>query len=224
MKVIDTMDLACLYTQLLRDVRWLDLGSGPTPEPGYHGIDLCGDEDDRVTPFDLASGLPWPVADGSIERLRASHFIEHIPASDVSVWEFVEPAPSDSGASPVSWQRASSPTPRARQTGRQDALCWFMQEAWRVAAPGAKFHLRWPSLVFEARGELQALPFFDPTHRRFIPRQQIEIYFNRAGRAAWGVEHYPLSCDWQVMRQTQVALGSVGYEYDYTLVKREGAL
>lgn len=51
----------------------LDLGSGPHPRKGFRGVDLhCGPE--RV---DL-SVFPWPWADGSVDEVWSSHFVEHL--------------------------------------------------------------------------------------------------------------------------------------------------
>lgn len=55
----------------------LDLGSGLHPAPGFTGVDRIRGE--GIITFDLASSEPWPFESGSIDALRSSHLIEHIP-------------------------------------------------------------------------------------------------------------------------------------------------
>lgn len=93
----------------------LDLGSGPNPFDGFVGVDRA--EFPGVECFDLASGERWPWEDDSIDALRSSHFIEHIPALDIP-----------------------------RQFGPVDSLFFFFDEAYRVAKPGARFELIWPAM------------------------------------------------------------------------------
>lgn len=208
----------------------LDLGCGKTPLEGYVGVDLPLDSRPRldglwgpdtrggfhlrgeespaidskgIIRFDLASGRPWPFADDSIDALFSSHLIEHIPASDVytyeyRVWNDREPT------------AAGSPTPNGKGlycSGSKDALLRFMDEAWRVAKPGGEFLLRWPALRDERTGKLLLGAYIDPTHRRFIPREQIH-YWSRRGRKAFGVEQYPAVCNWVVKTFSQRELSS----------------
>lgn len=219
-----TAVLDLIASQRLGDVRKLDLGSGPTPAPGYFGVDEDHSSRD-VLQFNLASGVPWPFADGSIEALYSSHFIEHVRADVVAAYEFVTQdytpgAYADFSARLRSHLHVHSAKPMvtARFMGLQDALCWVMDEAYRVTQPGGRFRLRWPSLKFEQTGELSVLPFIDPTHRRFIPLEMIELYFSKAGRAANLTTNYRIRCDWQLETQHQRTCG-MGWEYDVTLVK-----
>jgi len=191
----------------------IDLGSGPRPIDGFWGFDRAGGL--HVTAFDLASGMPWPLPDQSVKELYSRHFIEHVPASDIHVYEFVpEEARIDQTLPP-----SRVPTGFVRYLGLRDALCWVMDEAYRVAEPGARFRVRWPALIDERSGAVGRIAFIDPTHRRFIPREQMH-YFSRAGRKALGVEQYGCSCDWVVISEAQADLG-IGCEYDVTLQKPE---
>jgi len=55
----------------------LDLGCGETPADGYEGVDkFAANAKHKVDLFQF----PWPWADGSVEALHSSHFLEHIPA------------------------------------------------------------------------------------------------------------------------------------------------
>lgn len=200
-------------------VRRLDLGSGPEPRSGYTGLDVCHSSSGTPTPgvpWNLASGWPWPFADGSIEALYSSHFIEHLPATEVAVFEFATWArlPADGMTHSV------VPSVQLRSLGQRDLLGWFMDEAYRVAQPGARFELRWPAPIDPVTGGISLSAFIDPTHRRFIPLEQL-LYFSRSGRRALGVEQYPFQCDWSVIEQGYRSLGgALGYEYIALLEKR----
>jgi len=55
----------------------LDLGCGPNKEEGYVGVDLRS-----FSGVDLIADLsvfPWKFKSNSVEDIRASHFLEHLP-------------------------------------------------------------------------------------------------------------------------------------------------
>lgn len=156
----------------------LDLGAGAHPRDGFTPVDRV-----KVTPdtfaLDLVSGDVWPWQDSSIEELSSSHFIEHIPADEVTRYRKRDYPPGD-------------PTPtHCRiyvEKYQQDRLLFFFDEAFRVIKPGGLFHLTWPALQ-------STDAFRDPTHRRFIPLEFLH-YLSREGRASMGLEHYEAACDW----------------------------
>jgi predicted SAM-dependent methyltransferase len=145
----------------------LDLGSGAHPREGFTPVDRV-----KVTPetvvADLVNGTSWPFDNSSVDELASSHFIEHIPADEVSVW-------IADGVGNVC-------------KGFKDRLLWFFDEAFRVIKPGGLFHLTWPALK-------STDAFRDPTHRRFLPLEFLH-YLSREGRAAMGLEHYGATCNW----------------------------
>lgn len=55
----------------------IDLGCGQSVQEGYQGVDRA--DLPGVIRFDLFSGEAWPFEDNSVDELRASHLIEHIP-------------------------------------------------------------------------------------------------------------------------------------------------
>lgn len=61
----------------------LDLGCGPWKAAGYIGVDINAYEGVDII-ADLMK-LPWQWADGEVEEIRMSHFLEHfiIPLDDV---------------------------------------------------------------------------------------------------------------------------------------------
>lgn len=186
----------------------LDLGCGESPVEGHVGVDLpaddfsggvdpsLGPQQARLDPrgivrFDLASGIPWPFADGSVESLHSSHLIEHLPATDVVLYQ---------------WSTGGLGQHVLRRTGTRDALCWFMQEAWRVTRPGGEFLLRWPAMVDERTGTLCLGAFVDPSHRRFVPLQQMQNW-SRKGRELLPAHHLGIDCNWTIRRTLQRPLG-----------------
>lgn len=185
----------------------LDLGCGSTPADGHVGVDLPDDTGElpplgkpfqaTVDPhgiirFDLCSGVPWPFLDESIDALHSSHLIEHLPAGRILTHE---------------WTAANLGGPSLKCTGTQDALFWFLDEAWRVTKAGGTFLLRWPALVDPRTKTLQMAAFQDPTHYRFIPLEQIQ-YWRREGREALGVSSYRARCNWLPKEARQRELGS----------------
>lgn len=177
----------------------LDLGSGPRPKEGFIGLDKKVSDPPRVFRCDLASGYEWPVATGSIEALYSSHTIEHLPADDV-----------------LTQRRLPSGFWRHEP---MDCLFWFMEEAWRVAAPGCRFELKWPAAIDVRDGKPGRFTWVDPTHRRAIPIEQMN-YFSLAGRKEMGVEFYAVDCDWRIEgRPQQNEIGGLAFEYQVTLFK-----
>ena len=189
----------------------LDLGSGPSPAAGYVGVDVCGTEGSgfrvqgsssegpsdsdphsapRVILHDLMSGTPWPFEDGSIERLRASHVIEHIPRDRVRIGQRRVVREIKRPGQAMVTEHSSIPI-------AQDAFFWFFDEAFRVAAPGCRFELAWPHPQHDHADQ-------DPTHARRIPSATLH-YLSKAGRRALRVTQYPVECDWHVESVTEMA-------------------
>ncbi len=80
-------------------------------------------------------------------------------------------------------------TPMDIGDGR-DGLIAFMNELYRVCKPGALVEILHPYGKSERA-------FQDPTHRRFIVAPTWN-YFNRAWREANRLDHYPITCDFEV--------------------------
>jgi len=59
----------------------LDFGCGPHPREGFEGVDVRS-FDGKVTHVVDLRTTPWPWADGSVLEAHASHFIEHLTASE----------------------------------------------------------------------------------------------------------------------------------------------
>ena len=78
----------------------------------------------------------------------------------------------------------------------QDVLVRFFEEAWRICKPGALFHLRWPVPFDPRTGAPLESAWWDPTHYRRIPYQQLS-YFSKQGRAELDVPHYDFRCNWE---------------------------
>ena len=134
----------------------LDLASGQTPREGFTGVDLFTG-DNRV---DLLS-FPWPWADGSVDAVHCSHFVEHIPMAYID---------------------ADNREHARAGLDRKDLFCAFFDEVHRILKPGGKATIIVP-YGRHSRG------FQDPTHRRFIVEETF-LYLNAEWRAANKLEHY----------------------------------
>lgn len=97
-----------------KSLRRLDLACGQVPAAGYEGVDLYAPQ--AAHKVDLQS-YPWPFEDNSVEAIRCSHYIEHIPC------DVVRGGPRDG----------------------QDALFAFFDECYRIMADGADLHISCPS-------------------------------------------------------------------------------
>lgn len=172
----------------------LDLGSGPSPYPGFTGVDYgCeATPGEVVLHHNLWDGTPWPFEDDSIERLRAWHVIEHIPHDRVRI---------GTGVAKVT-RRSRGQLPVVRQQEypiTQDAFFWFFDEAFRIAKPGCLFELAWPHPNHDHADQ-------DPTHCRRIPVPTLS-YLSKEGRDILRVRQYPVSCDWRIVPGSVQILG-----------------
>lgn len=70
-------------------------------------------------------------------------------------------------------------------------LMAFMDEIWRICAPGALIKIIHPYYT-----SIRA--FQDPTHRRFLGEQSW-AYFDANWRKREGLDHYPLVCHYDVV-------------------------
>lgn len=154
-----------------RKLRKLDLGCGQNVRPGFEGLDLLSPKAD--VKIDLLR-FPWPIDDESCDELNCSHFIEHIPAREVTrydLWSAV-----DGGL-----------VPGADEFVGQDMLLAFFDECHRILIPGGTMKVIWPALQ-------SVRAFQDPTHRRYIPSETM-LYLNAEWRKVNGLDHYLVRCD-----------------------------
>ena len=136
----------------------LDLGCGDHCAPGYEGVDLFAEGAPHR--IDLLT-FPWPWATSSVDALRCSHFIEHVPMVYVTrgnTYELVQ------------------------RQGTVDLLLAFFNECWRILKPNGTMLVVTPALQ-------SVRAFQDPTHRRFLP-PQFYPYLNVEVRKANGLDHY----------------------------------
>ncbi len=59
----------------------LDFGCGPHPREGFEGVDQYP-FDGKVKHVCDIRHAPWPWADGSVSEAHASHFVEHLTATE----------------------------------------------------------------------------------------------------------------------------------------------
>ena len=65
----------------------IDLGGGEHPRKGYVNLDPMYSAGEWKR---FAQDVPWPVGDGTIERINACHVLEHIPAGAPRIAVFDE--------------------------------------------------------------------------------------------------------------------------------------
>ena len=107
-----------MSTATINPVR-LDLGCGQRPAAGFAGVDMYHPAAEYR--FNLLR-FPWPLETGSVDELRSSHFVEHIPACYVS----------------------GSSIPQDESD--IDLWCAFFAECWRVLKDGGEMHVIVPYL------------------------------------------------------------------------------
>jgi len=147
----------------------LDLGAGQNPREGFEGVDLWPKSTHVV---DLMK-FPWPWGNNSVEELHCSHFVEHIPAREVTYADMHHIVPTDGEA-----------------FLGQDMLLAFFDECWRILKPDG-----WMTCITPALQSVRA--FQDPTHRRFIPAETY-LYLSAEWRQANKLDHYRVECNFGV--------------------------
>ena len=152
----------------------IDLACGHGKKEGYFGIDIA-----PLKEVDLVHDLrkyPWPIESESVEKIHCSHYIEHIPHSDIDVLleesnsfeEFKEKVKKD----------------------KVDGLIKFFNELYRIMKPGAKATIAAPHYM-STRG------YGDPTHTRYTGDLTFH-YFNKEWREGVSLDHYGINCDFDL--------------------------
>lgn len=143
----------------------------------------------KVPRLDLGSG-PTP-REGYVG-------VDRLSAENVLPWDFSCPDDwpwEDESIEALVSSHCIEHLPPVNAKGR-DVLIHFMEQAWRVAVPGALFELRWPAPFHPDTGAPMESAWWDPTHYRRIPAAQIPAYFSNVGRRTLRVESYGIRCNW----------------------------
>lgn len=91
-------------------------------------------------------------------------------------------------------------------------FCAFMNELWRVMIPGGT-----ATVIAPYYTSMRA--WQDPTHKRAISEATF-LYGNKEWRTSQGLDHYPITCDWDFSYGYQLApeLATRNQEYrDYAI-------
>jgi DNA modification methylase len=151
----------------------LDLACGNNKRENFKGIDVVKtDVTDYV--FDLQS-FPWPIESESAEHVHCSHYIEHIPHSNINS---------------ILKQSNSFEEFKEKMSTSKDGMVEFWNELYRILKPGGKASLIAPYYTSQRA-------FGDPTHERFIADSTF-WYLNKNWMTENHLEHYGLNCDFDV--------------------------
>lgn len=165
----------------------LDLACGQSPKEGFEGVDLYApNAKHRLDLFKF----PWPWADGSVDEIHCSHFIEHIPAREVSLFDTTLSCPcrKDCHSLYGPFQRNSCIDCSDRHPyAGQDMFFAFFDECYRIIKHDGVMSVVCPSVRSERA-------FQDPTHRRFIA-QATFFYLSADWRKANKLDHYAVRCN-----------------------------
>jgi predicted SAM-dependent methyltransferase len=133
----------------------IEIGGGHLVQAGWTNLDPTHGRGEWQRP---AQVVPWPAADGSVDGIRASHVMEHIPAGqpriDVmneahrvlkpgGVFEVIVPIVND----PLTWHAIADPT----------HVSFWVPESFHyfdgLFAANADYGIRlWSTLELEVRG------------------------------------------------------------------------
>lgn len=157
----------------------IDLACGAHAREGFFGVDIAAPEADMQ--MDVLQ-YPWPWADGSVEALHSSHFVEHIP--------MVKPFMDDELCAFMN---------EAYRCLRKPS-----------GEPGEEGYVTGGTFTIIHPYAMSTRAFQDPTHRRFIP-EATWYYFDKNWRESQGLGHYPITADFEVVVINALGLAP-GYE------------
>jgi hypothetical protein len=163
---------------------------------------------------------------GSGPNPRAGYVgVDRRGSERVIAWDFTraDPWPFESGSVDALYSSHLIEHLPALNFAGRDVLAWFFEEAWRVCKDGAPFELRWPVPFHPDTGAVITSAWWDPTHYRHIPEQQLWCYFSSEGRRAMRVESYGIACNWvqkRAMGYRTLHEEPLVLEYDAELVRK----
>jgi len=157
----------------------LNLACGNHRLEGFKGIDIASlDTVDYV--MDLQK-YPWDIESNSVDEVYCSHYIEHIPHSNVASDLAVVLEKSNS----FEEFKENIMKPEFQHPG--DGLIRFVNELYRILKPGGK-----ATIIAPYYSSMRS--FGDPTHKRYICDFTVS-YFNKEARESMGLGHYGIECD-----------------------------
>lgn len=111
----------------------MDLGCGMNPDEGFIGVDFYADAP-GILRIDLYS-YPWGIESESVDYLRASHFVEHVPDWDAhftEAWRILKPFGHYEIISPYYMNRRWFQDPDHKQPILQERFL-YLSRNWRKA-------------------------------------------------------------------------------------------
>lgn len=160
----------------------LDLACGDNKREGFKGIDVAKTSSvDYVV--DLQS-FPWPIESESVEEINCSHYIEHIPHTNVAL-DLKKVL--DKSSTFVEFKNNISEESFLKP---QDGFIKFINEVYRILKPGGKVHITAPYYT-------SGRAYGDPTHARYIGDSSF-WYLSKKWMEDNKLEHYGIKADFDV--------------------------
>jgi predicted SAM-dependent methyltransferase len=134
----------------------IDVGGGRIPQAGYTNLDFAHGVNEWKR---LAQDIPWPTGDNTVEAVRASHLMEHIPAGQPRIdvmneaWRVLKPGHDFEIIVPLfpSWQAMADP----------QHVSYWVEQSWayfdgRLVAQADYGMKIWKTVSFEVKDGWEA--------------------------------------------------------------------
>ena len=151
----------------------IDLACGDRKREGFYGIDIA-----PIPGVDLVHDLsiyPWPIETDSVDEVKCSHYVEHIPHIDIKG---------------LIKESNSFDEFKSKVIESKDGFINFINELYRIMKPGGKAIITMPYYTSERA-------FQDPTHTRYIGETAF-LYLSKDWMIANKLEHYGIECDFDI--------------------------
>lgn len=151
----------------------IDLACGNNKREGFAGIDIV-----QTPSTDYVMDLqqyPWPIESESVEEINCSHYIEHIPHTNIKA---------------VLDKSNTFEEFKENLLNTKDGLIEFFNEIYRILKPGGKVYL-----VAPYYSSMRSIG--DPTHVRFIGDSTF-WYLDKEWVENNKLQHYGLNCNFKV--------------------------
>jgi SAM-dependent methyltransferase len=167
-----------IISRLGPDPVLLDLGCGEVPEEGFIGVDPYSPLE-SVRKVDLYQ-YPWPFETASVDYIRSSHFLEHVPDWDAhfqEIYRCLKPGGHYEIIVPYYWNSRFAQDPDHKQRIVGERFRYLMQP-WRrinkIAHYGAQVNFEMAGW-FERLNEDFLNQGYDETYMAFAKKHFVNV-------------------------------------------------